>query len=99
MAAGRPVVATRVGGNPELVHDRETGLLVAPENEGALANALETMVASPALAREWGENARRIAQVNFTLDHARQRFEQLYIDLLVKKGLRQAPITDGTDVM
>lgn len=99
MAAGRPVVATRVGGNPELVHDRETGLLVAPENEGALANALETMVASPALAREWGENARRIAQVNFTLDHARQRFEQLYIDLLVKKGLRQAPVTDGTDVM
>jgi glycosyltransferase involved in cell wall biosynthesis len=92
MAAGRPVVATRVGGNPELVRDRETGLLVAPENEGALANALETVLASPDLAREWGENARRIAQANFTLDCARERFEQLYVDLLAKKGLRQAAV-------
>ncbi len=92
MAAGRPVVATRVGGNPELVRDRETGLLVAPEDEGALANALETMLASPDLAREWGENARRVTLANFTLDYARERFEQLYIDLLAKKGLRQSPV-------
>jgi glycosyltransferase involved in cell wall biosynthesis len=92
MAAGRPIVATRVGGNPELVRDRETGLLVAPENENALANALGTMLASPDLAREWGENARRIAQANFTLDHARERFEQLYVNLLAKKGLRQAAV-------
>ena len=92
MAAGRPVVATRVGGNPELVRDRETGLLVAPEDEGALETALETILASPALARKWGENARRIARANFTLDHARERFEQLYMDLLAKKGLRQAAV-------
>jgi glycosyltransferase involved in cell wall biosynthesis len=92
MAAGRPVVATRVGGNPELVCDQETGLLVAPENVGALADALETMLASPNLAREWGENARRIAQANFTLDYARERFEQLYVDLLARKGLRQAAV-------
>jgi len=92
MAAGRPVVATRVGGNPELVRDRETGLLVTPEDAGALAAALETVLASPDLAREWGQNARRIAQANFTLDHSRERFEQLYLDLLAKKGLRQAAI-------
>jgi L-malate glycosyltransferase len=92
MAAGRPVVATRVGGNPELVRDRETGLLVAPDDEGALAAALETVLASPDLAREWGENARRIAQANFTLDYARERFEQLYLDLLAKKGLWQVAI-------
>jgi L-malate glycosyltransferase len=89
MAAARPVIATRVGGNPELVHDRETGLLVAPENEGALATAIETVLARPDLAREWGENARRIAQANFTLDRARERFEQLYVDLLSKKRVRQ----------
>ena len=92
MAAGRPVVATRVGGNPELVRDRETGLLVAPEDEGALANALETLLASPELAREWGENARRIACANFTLDYARERFTQLYIDLLAKKGRPHAVV-------
>ena len=92
MAAGRPVLATRVGGNPELVRDRETGLLFAPEDECALANALETALASPDLAREWGENARRIAQANFTMDYARERFEQLYRDLLSKKGLRQSAL-------
>ena len=89
MAAGRPVVATRVGGNPELVRDRETGLLVAPEDEASLANALVTVLSSPGLLREWGENARRIAYANFTLDQAREHFEQLYLDLLAKKGLRQ----------
>lgn len=90
MAAGRPVVAARVGGNPELVRDGETGLLVAPEDEVALATALETLLASPHLVREWGENARQIARANFTLERARERFEQLYVDLLTKKGLRQA---------
>ena len=99
MAAGRPVVATQVGGNPELVRNRETGLLVAPEDEGALANALETVLASPDLAREWGENARRIAQANFTLDYARERFQQLYIDFLAKKGLRQAALGGRTHLM
>lgn len=98
MAAGRPVIATRVGGNPELVRDRETGLLVAPEDEGALAAALETVIAFPDLAQEWGENARRIARANFTLDYARERFEQLYLDLLAKKGLRQAAVVGRRDL-
>jgi L-malate glycosyltransferase len=99
MAAGRPVVATRVGGNPELVRDRETGLLVAPEDAGAIAAAIETMLVSPHLAREWGENARRLAQTNFALDHARERYEQLYMDLLARKGLRQAPVVTSPHPM
>jgi len=99
MAAGRPVVATRVGGNPELVRDRGTGLLVAPEDEGALANALETLLASPDLAREWGENARRLARANFALDYTRERFEQLYIDLLAKKGRRQAAVAQRSRLL
>ena len=96
MAAGRPVVATQVGGNPELVRDCETGLLVAPEDERVLAKALETMLASPNLAREWGENARRIAHENYTVDHALQLFEQLYVNLLAKKGLWKAAVVGRT---
>jgi glycosyltransferase involved in cell wall biosynthesis len=92
MAAGRPVVATRVGGNPELVRDRETGLLIDPEDESALACALGTVLASPHLARRWGENGRRIAKANYTLDETCSRFEQLYLDLLAKKGLRPAVV-------
>jgi glycosyltransferase involved in cell wall biosynthesis len=88
MAAGRPVIATNVGGNPELVQDRETGLLITPENEDALAAAMEVVLASPDLARKWGANARRFALANFTLECARARFEQLYRDLLAEKGFR-----------
>jgi glycosyltransferase involved in cell wall biosynthesis len=96
MAAGRPVVASRVGGNPEIVRDHETGLLVATEDAGALAKALETVLASPHVAREWGTTARQVALANFTLECARERFEQLYFDLLARKGLRQRVHTTET---
>jgi L-malate glycosyltransferase len=86
MAAGRAVVATRVGGNPELVRDGVTGLLIPPEDGAALAQALETLLASPHLAREWGENARRITLKCFTMGRVRLQFEQLYLNLLAKKG-------------
>jgi glycosyltransferase involved in cell wall biosynthesis len=86
MAAARPVVATNVGGNPELVRNGVTGLLVEPESEEALANALGVLLACPELVREWGLNARRLAYENFTLDTARARFEQLYRELLANKG-------------
>jgi L-malate glycosyltransferase len=86
MAAGRPVIATRVGGNAELVCDRETGLLVAPEDERALADALDVLLTSPDLARQWGEKARQIVRENYTIDHTRERFEQLYRSVLAKKG-------------
>jgi L-malate glycosyltransferase len=96
MAAGRPVVASRVGGNPELVRDRETGLLVTPDDEDALVNALKTVLISPGIAREWGQNARRIAQANYKLDYAQERFAQLYLDLLAKKSLREAAVVGRT---
>jgi len=97
MAAGRPVVASRVGGNPELVRDRETGLLVSPDDVSALAKGLETVLGSRNVAREWGQNARRIALSNFTLDGARGRFEELYLNLLAQKGLRRpAPEKEHT---
>jgi L-malate glycosyltransferase len=90
MAAGRPVVASAVGGNPELVRDRVTGLLVPPGDEVAFAQALEILLASPNLAREWGENACRVARNCFTIERAREQFEQLYLELLAKKGWRPA---------
>jgi hypothetical protein len=50
------------------------------------------MLASPDLARECGENARRITRANFILDYATERFERLCIDLLARKVLRQAAV-------
>lgn len=54
MAAGRPVVATDVGGNREIVRHGETGLIVPPHNPDALASALVDLLADPARCRQWG---------------------------------------------
>lgn len=55
MRAGRPVVASRVGGLPEVVEDGVTGILVPPGEPVALAEALERLLCDPALARRMGE--------------------------------------------
>jgi glycosyltransferase involved in cell wall biosynthesis len=86
MAAGVPVVATHVGGNPELVHDGDTGLLVSPGHEGELVVALERLLEQPSLRVELGTRGREFARANFSLDQMRERYEQLYISLLREKG-------------
>lgn len=58
MASGRPVVATRVGGLPDLIVHGETGLLVSPANPAELAEALETLTRDQALAARMGQAAR-----------------------------------------
>jgi glycosyltransferase involved in cell wall biosynthesis len=59
MAAGRAIVATRVGGTPELIVDGKTGLLVERNDPAGLARALAALLRDPALAGELGEAARR----------------------------------------
>jgi len=67
-AAGRPVVATRVGGNPEVVQDFRTGLLIPPDNPSALAEAVATLLNHQERAKSFGEAARRLAEERFSLD-------------------------------
>jgi glycosyltransferase involved in cell wall biosynthesis len=63
MALGKPVVATRVGGVPELVLDRQTGLLVPPLSPPALADALGRLLRDEALRRRMGGAGRaRVAE-------------------------------------
>ncbi len=69
MAAGRPLVATRVGGLMEAVADGETGLLVPPEDEIALAGALRTLLGDRDLARRYGQAARAAFESRFTIKH------------------------------
>jgi glycosyltransferase involved in cell wall biosynthesis len=75
MAAGLPVVASRVGGVPELVVDGETGLLVPPGDPAALAAALGRLVADAGLRDRLGAAGRQRAQRCF--DVRRQRREHL----------------------
>ena len=86
MAAGRPVVATRVGGNPEVVVDEESGLLVPPKDPQALADAVLRLLRDRDLARRLGEAARRRIESQFTLEQMVHRMEHLYQDLLARKG-------------
>lgn len=84
MAAGLPVVATRVGGNPELVEDGVTGLLVPPREPESLAAALTRLVENPTLAQAMGQAARQRAQEHFSQERLVQETECLYLRLLLR---------------
>jgi glycosyltransferase involved in cell wall biosynthesis len=77
MLAGRPVVATDVGSVGEAVLDGETGLLVAPDDPGALGRALRTAL-EPATAARLGAAGRALARERFTLDVMVAAYEALY---------------------
>lgn len=73
MACGCAVVASRVGGIPELIEDGRTGLLVEPGDEVALAVALDRLLREPALRHQFGELARQRACERFELSRTVQR--------------------------
>jgi glycosyltransferase involved in cell wall biosynthesis len=82
MAAARPVVATRVGGIPEVVVDGETGLLVEPENPGALAGAIRRLLADPDLAARMGQAGRERARQVFSAGRMAELTAALYEELV-----------------
>jgi glycosyltransferase involved in cell wall biosynthesis len=87
MAAGLPVVASRVGGVPELVVDGETGLLVATGSPEELAAALERLIAEPQLRQRLGAAGRARARQEFDPDSFRRAHVELYSRELTKRGL------------
>jgi glycosyltransferase involved in cell wall biosynthesis len=78
MGMGRGVVASRIGGLPELVTDDDNGALVPPGDVGAWAGALAAAVASPARTRAWGEAARVRAVRDHGFAAHVDRLEELY---------------------
>jgi glycosyltransferase involved in cell wall biosynthesis len=82
MASGLPVVATRVGGIPEIVEHGVTGLLVPPDDPDALAGAIAELLVDPSRARELGEAGRRRAEERFSWETVAERLRGLYADLL-----------------
>jgi glycosyltransferase involved in cell wall biosynthesis len=93
MAAGLPVVTTRVAGIPELVEDRVSGLLVPPGDTDALAGAICELLADPALRTRMGEQGRAKVAAEFNLDYEAAWLGELfraYIFNLPKPGKRPA---------
>jgi glycosyltransferase involved in cell wall biosynthesis len=78
MAAGRPVVASAVGGTPELVVDGVTGLLVPPEDAVALADALSSLLGDADWSRALGEAGRERVRREFSLRATTARVIDLY---------------------
>lgn len=82
MAAGKPVVATRVGGLTESVLDGVTGFLVPPRDSASLASAIAKLVRAPALAEAMGQQGRDRARQHFSLQNMARQNESYYHELL-----------------
>ncbi len=82
MALERAVLTSDCAGNRELVLDGEVGLLVPSRDVGALADALDRLLADPGLRRRLGAAARRRVVMHFSTEHRLDRLETLYRQLL-----------------
>lgn len=81
MACGLPVIATRVGGNVELVEEGVTGLLIPQQDEAALRSSLRTYLGQPSLARQHGSAGRRRVERSFSLERMVASYDEMYSDL------------------
>jgi sugar transferase (PEP-CTERM/EpsH1 system associated) len=78
MASGLPSVCTAVGGNPDLVSDRERGILIRAGSESALAEAICEYVNSPEMGQTHGSQARRFVVEHFSLEKMINQYAALY---------------------
>ena len=88
MAAGLPVVATNVGGNPEIVENGKTGFLVPARDPEALSRAMIRILESPELAHRLGEAGYKRVAARFSLSSTVQKTEDLYTCLLEQEACR-----------
>ncbi|HEY8196473.1 MAG TPA: glycosyltransferase [Gemmatimonadales bacterium] len=87
-AAGLPIVATRVGGNPEVVRENESGFLVPPRDPDALGGAMLRLMAMPdAQRRSMGERGREHVQASYGLSRVVDRWLDVYRRVLERKGI------------
>jgi glycosyltransferase involved in cell wall biosynthesis len=88
MSAGKPVVATAVGGNPELVEDGKTGYLVPPGDPHSMAEALLRLLANPQLRHEMGLRGKYRAESLFSVKKMVERYDNLLQDVCMTRGHR-----------
>jgi glycosyltransferase involved in cell wall biosynthesis len=86
MAAGKPVVSTKVGVLPEVVLEGETGLLVPPGDENAMAGALLELLRNSNVRIRMGEAGSERVVNQFSSEVMASRTEELYFELLDRRG-------------
>ncbi|HEX8634391.1 MAG TPA: glycosyltransferase [Pyrinomonadaceae bacterium] len=94
MAAARPVVATDIGGAREAVVEGETGYIIRPGDEAALAERILSLLADPERARRMGERGLQVVKEKFSCAAQVENVENLYERLLLK---RRAPAETGIE--
>jgi len=82
MACALPVVATRVGGNTDLIQDGMNGILVDSENPGQLSEAMMNILKDKILAKQLGAAARKTVERNYSINHIIDKYVKLYKQLL-----------------
>ena len=93
MAAGRPVVATRTGGTPEIVVDGETGLLVDPADADGTSRAVISLLGDEKRRRRFGESGRRRVEREFTIERHLAEMERVYRDACPPAARRPSSLT------
>jgi glycosyltransferase involved in cell wall biosynthesis len=86
MALGKPVVASAAGGNPELVVDGESGLLVPPRDPAATAAAIRRLLTDPAFSARLGSGGRQRVEAGFSSEVRLDRIEALYARLIAGRA-------------
>lgn len=87
MASGKPIVATNVGGNPELIVNGVTGFLVPPESPDEMANAILKLLRNDELRISMGQKGRERVKKEFDINGIAKEYEKLYFELAVEKGV------------
>ena len=97
MAAGCAVVATRVGGLPDLIDDGRTGILVTPGNPAALAEAVAKQLTDQTGSSRMRSAARTEVRERFMASRLVADLQRLYLDLLTRKGVTVPPLPGGAE--
>jgi glycosyltransferase involved in cell wall biosynthesis len=90
MAASLPIMATQTGGIKEVVKEGETGLLVTPRHTEKMAEKLSYLLRDERLRRQIGQSASASLDSDFSLENMGKHTENLYCDLVLKKGVSHA---------
>ena len=93
MAMGKPVIATNIGGPPEVIEDGRTGFLVTPGDSVALSEKIALLIQEPERRRAMGKAAREFVTANYSLERDSRRLEAVYEEVLGERAGRPVPVT------